>query len=174
MDLLTPDFGVFFWQSIILFVVIFLLGKFAWKPALQTIRNRENFIADSLFKAEERNRRVAKVEDECFELIKNANDEKNKILQEAAENRKTILDNAEIAAKNLSEKIIGEVEESMIQYRLQTIQNSKEEIITLSIDIAEKMVKRELAQSSKSLEYLNGIIDKELNQRVNNICNESF
>ena len=80
MDLLTPDFGVFFWQSIILLVVIFILGKFAWKPALGLIKDREKFIENSLIQAEECNKRVAKIEEECSEIVKVAQTEKGKII----------------------------------------------------------------------------------------------
>lgn len=174
MDLLVPDFGVFFWQSIILFVVLFIFKKFAWKPALSIIKNREHFIEDSLVKAEECNRRAAKIEDECFEIVKGANIEKNKIIQGALEDRKKIIGKAEVDAKNISDKIVSDIQQSMREFQIQTVQNSKNDILALSISIAEHLVGKELASENKSNEFLNLLLDEELNKTSNPISHETI
>ena len=162
MDLLTPDFGVFFWQSIILFVVLLILKKFAWKPALNMIKNRENFIEDALVKADECNKRAAVIEEECFEIVKGANVEKNKIIQGALDDRKKIISKAEVDAKNISNKIISDIEQSMREFQRQTVQNSKKDILSLSVSIAENLIGKELDNDSKNSGFLNLLLDEEL------------
>jgi F-type H+-transporting ATPase subunit b len=174
MDLLTPDFGVFFWQSIILLVVIFILGKFAWKPALGLIKDREKFIENSLTKADECNKRVAKIEEECSEIVKGAQTEKGKIIQEALDDRKKIIDTAEMDAKNKSEQIVHNVEQAMKQYQNYTIQNSKNDIISLSVQIAEKLMGKELDDENKNTEFLNKLMDEVLTKKTNLVQNETL
>ncbi|MDR2402294.1 MAG: F0F1 ATP synthase subunit B [Cytophagales bacterium] len=169
MDLLTPDFGVFFWQSIILLVVLFVLGKFAWKPVLGMIKNRESFIEDSLIKANECNRRVSKIEEECFEIVKGANSEKSKIIQGALEDRKKIINKARDDAKNIGNKIVSDVEQSMTEYRKETIQNSKQDILAISIMIAETVIKREVETANKNIEFLEILITEELTKKINTV-----
>lgn len=165
MDLLTPDFGVFFWQSIILLVVLFILGKFAWKPALGLIKDREKFIENSLTKADECNRRVAKIEEECSEIVKGAHVEKGKIIQEALDDRKKIIDTAELDAKNRGNEIVRDVEQAMEKYQSDAIQNSKNDIISLSIQIAEKLIGKELEDENKDIKFLNMLMDEELKKK---------
>jgi len=167
MDLLTPEFGVFFWQSIILLVVLLLLAKFAWKPALGFIKNRESFIENSLIKAAECNKRISNVEEECSEIIKEAHVEKNKILQEALDDRKKIIDTAEVDAKNRGNKIIHDVEQTMKKYQSDTIKNSKNDIISLSLQIAEKLMGKELEDENKNIEFLNMLMNEELTKKAN-------
>ena len=174
MDLLTPDFGVFFWQSIILFVVLFILGKFAWKPALSMIKTRENFIKDSLDRADECNKRVAKIENECFDIIKGANLEKNKILQSALEDKKKIVKEAEVDAKKISDKIVNEIEQSIKEYHQEAIKKSQKDILTLSIDIAEHLIGKELKEENKNFEFIQLLIDAELRRQTNTSKNEAL
>ena len=174
MDLLSPEFGVFFWQSIILLVVLFILGKFAWKPALGMIKSREEFIEDSLSKAAECNKRAAKIENECFEIVKGANTEKNKIIQSALDDRKKIIDEAEVEAKKINDKIVYDIEQSMIEYRKEAVQNSKKDIFSLSIMIAEKLIGKELKEENKNNELLNMLMEEELMKKTNAVQHETF
>ncbi len=174
MDLLTPDFGVFFWQSIILLIVLFILGKFAWKPALGLIKDREKFIENSLIKAKECNKRVAKIEEECSEIVKLAHTEKGKIIQEALDDRKKIIDTAEMDAKSRGDKIVHDVEQAMKLYQNDTIRNSKNDIISLSVQIAEKLMGKELEDENKNTEFLNMLMDEVLTKKTNLVQNETL
>lgn len=174
MDLLTPDFGVFFWQSIILLVVLFILGKFAWKPALRLIKDRETFIEKSLIKATECDKRVAKIEEECSEIVKNAQAEKGKIIQDALNDRKKIIDTAEMDAKHKGDKIVHDVEQAMKLYQNDAIRNSKNDIISLSVQIAEKLMGKELEDENKNTAFLNMLMDEVLTEKTNLVRNEAL
>ena len=85
MDLITPEIGLFFWQTIVFLVLLFLMAKFAWKPILNSVRNREQSINDALASAENARKEMQNLKSDNEQLMKEARAERDAILREARE-----------------------------------------------------------------------------------------
>src|ERR1700744_1223320 len=99
MNLITPDLGIIFWQTIILLVVLVVLGKFAWKPILQVLNERENYIKKSLENAQEANQLLAQMKTEQAKLLEDSTREREKLVNEAVAAKNAILESATTEAK---------------------------------------------------------------------------
>ena len=160
MDLLTPDFGLVFWQIISFVVVFLILAKYAWKPILDIIDKREKLINDAVKSATEINDKMAKINEEREKIILQANFEKNQILQETVESRKKILFQAEQDAKNITQKMINDAKKDIEMERNKAISDIKKEVMNMSIDIAETLMKEQLDSKIKQETFLNSLFEK--------------
>ena len=106
MDLLTPGFGLFFWTLIAFLTVFFLLKKFAWKPILEALNEREKNIADSIASAEKVRFEMASMKSEHETLLNQAREERTLLLKEAKETKEKIIGEAKEAAKEEANKIM--------------------------------------------------------------------
>ena len=160
--MVTPDFGLIIWQLITFLIVLFILGKFAWKPILGSLKERENTIEEALNAAK-------KAKEEMLQL--QAGNEK--LLAEARLERDKILRDAQTAANNMITEAKDKASAEgarMIENAGQAINNEKQAVLTevknmaanLSIQIAEKILKRELADEKAQKELVNEFI-KEAN-----------
>lgn len=150
MDLITPDFGVVFWQSLIILLVIFILGKFAWKPIIGFIQERENTISDSLEKAEQTNKAFKTLDKQKAAIIAEASVEKNKIISEAMSIRKSILDKADEEAASLTAQTIAH-NKALIEEEQKTAKAAlKEEISFIAIQLAESLMKAQVKNKEES------------------------
>ena len=160
MDLLTPDFGLVFWQSVSFAVVFLILAKYAWKPMLNVIDQREKLINDAVKSANEINDKMAKINEEKEKIMLQANFEKNQMLQETIESRKKILLQAEQDAKNITQKMIHDAKKDIETERNKAINDIKKEVMNMSIDIAETLIKEQLDSKIKQEAFLNSLFEK--------------
>ncbi|MCG8339987.1 MAG: F0F1 ATP synthase subunit B [Cytophagales bacterium] len=160
MNLITPDLGLIFWQTIILLVVLWILKKYAWKPILHTLQQRENAVETALKSAEKARKETAQLHANNKKLIEEVRQERDKIIKEAKDAEKTIIEEA----KGEAEKVTTE----MIEKARVTIQNEKENaIITLknqvglfAIQIAEQLLKRELTTKKAQEAFVRNVVKK--------------
>lgn len=164
MELLTPGVGLIFWQLVIFISLFFLLKKFAWKGILSALKAREDEIDSALKMAEETRAEMAKLKSDNEKLIAEARKERDVILAEARETANRMVTTAESKAKEQGSKILEEARESMTTERTAMIAEVKKEVASISIGIAEKLLKKELsdkkAQESLVSELL---VDAKLN-----------
>lgn len=160
MDLLTPDFGLVFWQIVSFAVVFLILAKYAWKPMLNVIDQREKLINDAVKSANEINDKMAKINEEKEKIMLQANFEKNQMLQETIESRKKILLQAEQDAKNITQKMIHDAKKDIETERNKAINDIKKEVMNMSIDIAETLIKEQLDSKIKQETFLNSLFEK--------------
>lgn len=160
MDLITPDFGLVFWQTITLLVVIIILGKFAWKPILSTIQNREDTINASIEQAEQAKRLIEKLELEKYQILETANAEKNKILSEALIAKNAILEEAERAANIATEQVIERTKSILEDEKKSAVLVLKQEVANLSVQIAEKLLSTHLADKEANEKLMDKLIKK--------------
>jgi len=160
MDLLTPDFGLIFWQIVSFVVVFLILAKYAWKPILNMIDQREKLINDAVKSATEINDKMAKINEEKEKIILQANFEKNQILHETIESRKKILLQAEQDAKNMTQKMINDAKKDIEVERNKAINDIKKEVMNMSVDIAETLIKEQLDSKMKQEAFLNSLFEK--------------
>jgi len=159
MDLLTPSIGNIFWTSVVFLILVFLLGKFAWKPILSAINTREANIYEALNQV-----KIAKAEMENLKadnkrIIQEAKRERENILREAKDTKERILIEAQEIAKIEGEKIIERARKAIADERNAAVADIKSQIGELSIAIAESILKQKLndddAQNKLVVDILN-------------------
>jgi F-type H+-transporting ATPase subunit b len=146
MSLITPDFGLIFWQTVTFLVVLLLLGKFAWKPILNAIQEREGNITAALEEAEAAKKIVTKVQTDQDELLKTAHKERVRIIEEAMATKQIIIEEAKVAAAQESKKIIAQTNTLLEREKEAVLNVLKNKVATLSVQIAEKLLQNELQQ----------------------------
>jgi F-type H+-transporting ATPase subunit b len=154
MDLLTPDFGLFFWTLIAFLTVFFLLKKFAWKPILQALSERENNIAESIASAEKVRNEMASLKSEHEVLLNQAREERTMLLKEAKETRDRIVNEAKEVAKEEASKIMAETRQQIEFQKNAAIVDVKNQIGMLVIEVAEKVLRKEMANKQEQTNYI--------------------
>lgn len=157
--LISPNFGLIFWQTIILIVLIFLLGKFAWKPMLKAIKAREERIDGALNQAEKARREMEELQASNESLLQEARAERDKMLKEARETREKIVAEAKTAAKEESDRIVAQAQETIKNEKMAAITELKSQVASLSIEIAEKILKDELSSEDKQKNLAENLVD---------------
>jgi len=149
MNLITPDFGLFFWQTVTLLVVLLILGKFAWKPILNAIQEREGNIEAALQAAEAAKETVAQLQTNQKTLLKTAHLERTRIIEEAKEAQRCILDEAKVEAEKVRKEMLEQTRALLAKEQQDTLEVLKGMVATLSIQIAEKLLQHELKQQTQ-------------------------
>jgi F-type H+-transporting ATPase subunit b len=149
MDLLIPEVGTIFWTFLIFSIAFFILAKFAWKPTLKALKERDNSIAQALQAAETAKKEVSKLHTDSERIMAEAKVERDKILQEAREFKDSLLNEAREQAKKDGKKLIDEAREAIKTERAAAIQDIKRQVAELSVSISEKILMQELSDPSK-------------------------
>jgi F-type H+-transporting ATPase subunit b len=149
MNLITPEFGIIFWQTVTFLVVILVLGKFAWKPILQMINEREGYIKQSLDNAHEAKQLLVELKKEQTQLLENSNREREKIINEVLASKTAILETAVNEAKQISERLVADSREAMVTEKQLAFDRLKNEVLLLSVQVAEKLMVKELDTDNK-------------------------
>ncbi len=160
MNLITPDFGIIFWQTVTLLFVLVVLGKFAWKPIVGVIKEREEAIERDLYAADEARKIVAEVEMKQKQLIEKANVQREQIIREAENAKNFILQEASLEAKKLSQHMIEQAKLAIAKEQEAAFEKLKGEVVKLSVEIAEKLLQRELESPNKQEELVRKLIQK--------------
>lgn len=158
MDLITPEIGLFFWQTIVFLVLLFLMAKFAWKPILSSIRNREQSINDALASAENARKEMQNLQSDNEQLMKEARAERDAILREARELKEKVIADASDEAKVKADKIVADAKRSIELEKQAAMADLKSQVASLSIEIAEKVVRNELSSKEKQHQMINEMI----------------
>ncbi|MHA7877769.1 MAG: F0F1 ATP synthase subunit B [Bacteroidota bacterium] len=158
MSLITPDFGLIFWQTVTLLTVLLILGKFAWRPILNAIQERERNIEEALQAAEVAKDMVARVQADQEALIRTTHQERAKIIEAAKATQQLILDEARAEAEQVRNKMIEQTKERLAKEQEAALEILKNTIATLAIQIAEKLLQNELQQKDAQEEFLQQLI----------------
>lgn len=154
MELLTPELGLFFWTLIAFVIVFLILGKFAWKPILKTLGEREKGIADAIASAEKMKGEMSQMKSENEKLMAQANEERAAILREAKEIKDRLISEAKEQAKNEANKIIIEAQQQITQQKNAAMTEVKNEIGALALDVAEKILRKQLSTAEGQEAYM--------------------
>ena len=144
MDLITPSIGLIFWTSIVFLTLLVLLGKFAWKPIVKALRDRENTISEALNAAEEAKEQMKELTATNEKLLAEARAEKDALLKESQIVAAKIVDEAKGKASKEARLIIEKAQAAIQQEKKAAIADIKLKAAELSINIAEKILKAEL------------------------------
>lgn len=164
MDLLTPDLGLLFWQVLVFLGLFFILRAFAWKPITDSLSERENNIQSALDLAEKTRLEMTALKADNEKLLAQARSEREAILRGAKETADKMVADSREKAEAEGKRILEQARESMQNERQALVMQMKKEVVTLSLDIAEKVLRKELSDKSAQEKLVNELVsDSRLN-----------
>ncbi|HTF06344.1 MAG TPA: F0F1 ATP synthase subunit B [Bacteroidia bacterium] len=158
MGLMIPDTGLTIWMLITFMIVLFLLTKYAWKPIMKAIKDREKSIEDALKSAENAKTEMNNLKAENEKILQAARNERDIMIKEAREIRESMIAEAKGKAKAEGEKLLQSAREAIQNEKMAAITDLKNQVAQLSIDIAEKIIARELSSENKQKELLGDLL----------------
>lgn len=161
MELLTPGTGLLFWQVVVFAALFFLLSKMAWKPILSSLKERETSIQTALDSAEKAKAEMASLKSDNEKLLKQAREERDHILRDAREAANRIHDQAQADAKKNGDRIIQDAKAVINIEKQAAMRDVRTQVAQFSLAIAEKLIKKNLANDTAQKELVNSFI-KEL------------
>jgi F-type H+-transporting ATPase subunit b len=164
MNLVTPGLGLIFWQLITFLLVLFLLAKFAWKPIMNSLREREETIEGALRAAEQAKADMTKLKAENERLLEDARVERDAMLKKAQQTSEAIVEEAKNKASVESAKIVENAKQQINAERLAAVADIKRQVATLSIEIAEKLLRNQLREEKAQRDLVDQLVkDASLN-----------
>ncbi len=160
MELFTPDIGLIIWMFIPFSVVFFVLAKYAWPAIMKGVDERGRFIDESIRSAKEANERLAGIKEEGDRLLAQTHDEQLRLLKEAAETRNSMIKEAKQQAAIEADKIVKEAREAIEKEKEAAVREVRRQVAELSIEIAEKVLRRDLENKPAQMELVNKLIDE--------------
>jgi F-type H+-transporting ATPase subunit b len=153
------SFGLFFWQLLIFIFLVLLLKKFAWKPILDTVNERESSIKDAMSEADKARNEMAAIQESNQKVLKEARAEREALLKDARNTGAEIVAQAKTDAKTEANKIISQAQEAIQNEKRAAVNELKNQVAQISLEIAEKVIDTELANKDKQAQ----LVDKLLN-----------
>ena len=158
MELVTPNLGLVVWTTISFAILLFLLGKFAWKPILGALNDRERFIEDSLSKAEAAKDEMARLTNENESLLKQARAERDQILTEARKVKEQMIADAKELAHKEGARMIELARVEINNQKSIAMADVKNQVATLSLQIAEKVLRKQFEDQQKQDELVSQLL----------------
>ena len=158
-SILTPDFGLFFWMLVAFLVVFLLLAKFGFPVITGMVEERKNFIDESLRKAHEAQERLANIEKEGESILQEAREKQAQILKEAAETRDAIVEKAQDKARAEGARLLENARVAIEQEKKAAIADIRAQVATLSVEIAEKVLKKNLKDDKSQMDLIDRMLD---------------
>ena len=165
MSFLLPDAGLLFWMLVVFGIVFFILAKFGFPAIVGMVDERKRLIDESVRNAQEANERLKAVNAESEALINAAREEQAKILREATAMRNDLVNEARKKAEAESEKIIAEARNIIRMEKEDTVRDVRRQVATLSVEIAEKILRRELSDKESQNAVIEKLIDESVKEK---------
>jgi F-type H+-transporting ATPase subunit b len=160
MDLITPGFGLVFWTVITFLILLFILKKFAWKPILGAVSSREDSIKDALAAAEAARREMENLQADNERILQEARAEREAMLKDAREMKNKMIADAKEEAKATANTMIAQAQEAIQSEKKAAIAELKGQVASLSLEIAEKVVKQELSNKDQQQKLVEDMLGK--------------
>ncbi|HNP95331.1 MAG TPA: F0F1 ATP synthase subunit B [Cyclobacteriaceae bacterium] len=158
MELLTPGYGLIFWQIVVFLLLFFLLAKMAWKPILSSLKEREASIQNSLDSAERAKNEMAALKADNEKLLKEAREERDKILRDARDAASRLHDQAQTDAKKAADKMIEDAKAVIQTEKQAALRDVKAQVAMFSLEVAEKLIKKNLENDKDQKELVDRYI----------------
>jgi F-type H+-transporting ATPase subunit b len=161
MEKLLGEFsvGLFFWQTLLFVALILLLKKFAWKPILDAVNEREQGIKDALDSAEQAKQEMANLQAENEKLLKEARTERDAMIKEARDIKNKMIIDAKEEAKGEADKMVAQAQAAIESEKKAAIADLKNQVASLSLEIAEKVVRENLSSDDKQQKLVKNLLD---------------
>lgn len=160
MGLVIPDTGLLIWMLISFSIAFYILAKFAWKPIMKSLKDREHTIEDSLTTAKEAKIEMERLKQDNKKIIVEARSERDSLLQEAKEIKDKLIRKAEQEAKDRADKIIEDARLQIETEKQKALSELKSSVADLTIDISEKILRKELQNKETQKEYINNLVNE--------------
>jgi len=164
MELVQPGLGLIVWMTVAFALLIWILGKFAWKPIMKGLKEREDSIDEALNQANKAREEMKELQFSNEQLLKEAKEERDSILRDARMVKESIIEEAREKANVEANRIVENAKETIEYEKMAALHEMKNQLAKLSIEIAEKIMREELAAKDKH----KSLIDKMLKEINNN------
>ncbi len=154
MDLVTPGFGLIFWTSVVFLILLVLLKRMAWTPILNNVDARNKSIEEALEAAKNARDEMSNLKADNDRILKEARTERDEMLKEAREIKASIISEAKNAAKDEADKMIASAKVVIENEKAGAISELKNTVGSLSVDIAEKVLRAELKDADKQNAFI--------------------
>ena len=154
MKLLTPDLGLFIWNLVAFLIVFLILKKFAWKPILKSLKERETGIADSLATAEKVKLEMTQLKSDNETLLVKAREERAALIRDAKDVADKMVSEAKEKARTEYDRIVGDAQSAINQQKMAAITDLKNQVGNLVIEVSEKVLRRELGNKAEQEKYI--------------------
>lgn len=160
MEKLIGEFslGLFFWQSLIFIGLLFMLRKFAWKPILGAVNDRETSIKDALASAEAARDEMKNLQSDNQRILKEARAEKEVLLKEARATRSELINGAKEEAQEEAQKILSQAQDAIQSEKRAAVKELREQVGSIAMEIAEKVLQKELENKDRQLELVDQLL----------------
>ena len=159
MSLITPDFGLLFWMTVVFLVVLFILWKWGFPVIVKMELDRKDYIDASLKKAHEANERLANIQKEGESILQEAREKQAQILKEAAETRDAIVEQAQDKARSEGARLLEEAKAAIEQEKKAAIADIRQQVAALSVEIAEKVLRQNLKDDKSQMDLIDRMLD---------------
>ena len=160
MDLVTPDIGLIFWTTLSFAILYFILAKYAWKPILGAVNDREKSIKDALSAAEKAKEEMANLKSDNEKILYEAKLQREALLKDARDIKSKIISDAQNEATEKANKLIEAAKTAIDNEKSAAMKELKNTVVDLSLNIAEKLLSKELDNKDKQIKNIKDIIDK--------------
>lgn len=159
MELVKPAFGLVFWMCVSFGIIFFILKKFAWKPILKALHDREESIQNALDSADKAKEEMKALQANNEKILQEARAERDALMKEAREIKESIIAEAKEKAKTEAEKMTAIARQNIQNEKMAAITELKNQVATLSLEIAEKILKEELSSTDKQKTLVKALLD---------------
>jgi F-type H+-transporting ATPase subunit b len=159
MEIVSPGIGLILWMTISFAALIFILRRFAWKPILKSLHDREATIDEALNQANKAREEMKNLKADNEKLLKEAQEERNVILRDARKVKESIIEEAREKANEEASNIIENAKERIENEKMNAMTDLKNQIAALSIDIAKNILERELTKDKEQEVYIKRLVD---------------
>lgn len=160
MSLITPDFGLLFWMTIVFIVVLIILTKYGFPVIVKMVNNRKVYIDDSLRKAHEANEKLANIKVESEAILQEAREKQALVIKEAAATRDAIVEKAQDKASEEGNRLLSEAKVEIENQKRAATSDIRKQVATLSVEIAEKILKEKLSDEKAQMELIDRMLDE--------------
>lgn len=160
MSLITPDFGLLVWMTLIFGIVFFVLAKWGFPMITDSVQKRADRINESIKKAREAEERLRNLDAEQDALVEKARKEQAAILKEAAASRDSLIEQAKVQARDEAAKILDQARTQIAAEKESALRDVRKEVAVLSVAVAEKVLRKDLDDDSSRDELLGRLIDE--------------
>jgi F-type H+-transporting ATPase subunit b len=160
MDLVSPGIGLIFWSTLFFLVLLFVLGKFAWPAILTAVKARNDSIRKALEAAEKAKKEMAQLQADNEKILAEAKAERDALLREAKNVKDKLIAEAKEKASEEAKKLVKSARESIQAEKAAAINDMKTQMASLSVEIAEKILRAKLEDSKVQRELVNKLINE--------------
>jgi len=154
MELVNPGIGLIFWMALAFVAILYILGKYAWNPIIKALKERETTIHDALNAAEKAKKDMLELKFSNEQLLQEAKNDRDAILAEARKIKESIIEESKQRAGEEANRIIISAKESIQNEKMAAMTDLKNQLAELSLEVAKKILERELSDPEKQEEYV--------------------